>query len=97
MKALVIFMVLLGLGIFDQASTTLLPVRTHSVPGGLHDPRIVDPDETIKRRDTQMVTLYSYYLAGVIQEAILDVRVLSSPIDHLTARRERGRAPPLRI
>ena len=97
MKALVIFMVLLGLVIFDEASTTLLPVRTHSAAGGLHDPRIVEPDETIKRRDTQMVTLYSYYLAGVIQEAILNIKVLSSPIDHWTAKRERGRAPPLRI
>ena len=95
-EALVILVVLLGLVIFDETSTTLLPVRTYSAPRGLHDPRIVDPDETIKRKETQMVPLYSYYLAGVIQRS-LKHKGLSLPIDHWTAKRERGRAPPLRI
>lgn len=90
-------MVLLGLVIFDEPGTTLLPVRTHSAPVRLLDPRIVESDETIKRRDTQLETLYSYYRARVIQEAILNMKVLSSPTDHWTAKRESGRAPPLRI
>jgi len=95
-KAPVIFMVLLGLVIFDEVDPTLPPVRNHSGSGGLHDPRIVEADET-KRSDTQMVILYSYYLAQVIQEAILNIEVSSSPTDHWTAKRDRGRAPPLRI
>jgi len=94
-KASVIFVVLLGLVIFDEVSPTLPPVRNHSGPGPWHDQRIVEPDET-KRRDAQMI-LYSYYLAQVIQEAILNIEVSSSPTDHWTVKRERGRAPPLRI
>jgi hypothetical protein len=93
-KAPVIFMVLLSLVIFDEVSATLSPVRNHSGPGALHDPRIVEADEA-KRSAKQMVILYSYYLAQVIQEAIL--KVSSSPTDDWTAKRERGRAPPLRI
>ena len=96
MKAPVIFMVLLSLVIFDEVSPTLPPVRNHSGPGALPDPAIVEPDET-KPSDTQMVTLYSYYLAQVIQEANSKTEVSSSPTDHWTAKRERGRAPPLRI
>ena len=95
MKAPVIFMVLLSLVIFDEVSPVLTPVRSHS---GLvlHDPTIVEPDET-KRSDKQIVIPYSYCLARIIQEAILNIDILSSPTDHWTAKRERGRAPPLRI
>lgn len=96
MKAPVIFMVLLSLVIFDEVSPMLPPVRNHSGPGALHDPTIVEPAET-KRSETQMVILYSYYLAQVIQAAILNIKVSSSPTHHWTAKRERGRAPPLRI
>ena len=95
MKASVIFMVLLSLVIFDEVSPVWTPVRSHS---GLvlHDPTIVEPDET-KRSDKQMVIPYSYYLTQVIQAAILNIEVSSSPTDHWTAKRELGRAPPLRI
>jgi hypothetical protein len=95
-KVSVIFMVLLSLVIFDEVSPTLPPVRNHSGPWALDDQGIVEADET-KRSDTQMVILYSYYLAEVIQEAILEIEVSSSLTDNSTAERERGRAPPLRI
>jgi hypothetical protein len=55
-KALVIFMVLLGPVIFDAEGTTLLPVRNHSAPWGLHNSTIVEPDETIKRKVIQIVS-----------------------------------------
>jgi hypothetical protein len=48
-KAPVIFMVLLSLVIFDEVSPTLSPVRNHSGPGALHDPRIVEPDEAKRK------------------------------------------------
>jgi hypothetical protein len=94
-KAPVIFMVLLSLVIFDEVSPVLTPVRNHSGLA-LHDPTIVEPAET-KRSETQMVILYSYYLAQVIQAAILNIKVSSSPTHHWTAKRERGRSPPFRI
>jgi len=52
----------------------------------LHDPRIVELDET-KRSDTQMVILDSYYLAQVIQEAtgFLTVREIASAVGILNA------------
>ena len=96
MKVPAIFMVLLSLVMLDELSPTLPPARNHSGPVALHDPGMVEPDET-KRSDTQMVILYSYYLAQVIQEAILNIDASSSSTAHWTVKHERSRAPPLRM
>jgi hypothetical protein len=96
-KALMIFMVLLGLVIFDGAGTMLLPIRTHSPRPALHTPTIVEPDGAIKRKILQTSDLQSSYFVHAIHKAILNIRVLSSPTDRRNARPEYGRAPPLRI
>jgi hypothetical protein len=95
-KALVIFMVLLGLVIFDEEGATLLPVRTHPAQPGLDNPTLVEPRGTTNRKVTQ-IDFPNLYLVQVIHTAILTIEVLSSPTDHFKIGRKRGRAPPLRI
>jgi hypothetical protein len=97
MKAWSIFMLLLSFVIFDAVSPTLLPVQTHAATRSLRDPRIIELDETTQRRDAQMEIPYSSFLSRLVDLAILSTNVSSSPTAHWTAKRERGRAPPLRV
>ena len=96
-KALIIFMVLLGLVIFDGAGMMLLPISTHSRRPGLRTPTILETDGAIKRKVLQTSDLQSAYVVHAIHKAILNIKVLSSPTDRRNARPEYGRAPPLRI
>jgi len=95
-KALVIFLVLLDLVIFDEQGMTLSPLRNHSDRQGGHNLTILEPDGAIERAASE-APVQSYYFALTNHRAIINTEFSSSPADHQLVRRERGRAPPLRI
>ena len=95
-KALVVFMVRCGLVMLYGEGRPLLPIRTHSTRPALHNPTILEPTGTIKRKAGQ-AALQPYYLAHINHRAIIATRISSSPTDHWRAKRDCGRAPPLRI
>jgi hypothetical protein len=95
-KALVIFMVLLGFVIFDGAGMTLSPRRSHPARLGLHNPMMIEPYRAIKQEASRPGGQH-YCAARTNHRTIIFMEVLSSPTDHGIESAAADRLQPLRI
>lgn len=93
-KALVIFMGLMGLVIFDAEGPALLPLKMHSALQAVHHRSIFLSEGALKRRSSEAVAQASYFV-HTKHKAIINPEISSSPTNDQNARPAGGRAPPL--
>jgi len=91
MKALIIFLVLVGFAICDGAEMARRPHLTNLA--GLRNPTLVDLRTTVQRKAVQIVDP----LVHTIAKAIVANELLPVPGEYSASSSKIGRAPPLRI
>ena len=95
MKALIIFLVLVGFVICDGAEIARRPHRTNSAV--LRNPTLVDPRTTVQRKVVRIVDLPTYTVVQTIAKAIVPSELSPVPGEYSASSSRLGRAPPLRI